>query len=98
MIQVTLLPLSSLETERLRKWLRSDEAILLLQLINEDVTHLEAKLANEIAKSSEFKNYVVSAENTFKDIQRGKHFLEIWDNFLKVKEFHHIKLEVKHER
>jgi hypothetical protein len=97
MIQVTRLPLSSPEVARLRKWFHADEANRALDVVNAELTTLEADLANAVANSTIFPNYAVEAEDKFNQIKVLKNFLATFNRLAKNTEFDTIRLEIKHE-
>lgn len=97
MIQLTLLPVSSPEATRLKKWLLADEGVLLLQLANAEITRLECEVANNISLATEYPKHEDYAIQHWKEIQEMRHFLKVLDRFTKMEGFNHIKMEVKHE-
>jgi hypothetical protein len=97
MIQVSHLPLSSPEVTRLRKWFHTDEANLVLNIVNSEATALEAEMANDIAQSTVFPKHEDYAADKFKQIAELKHFLAVFNRLSKLEKFSTIKLEIKYE-
>lgn len=97
MIQVTLLPLSSPEVVRLRKWFHADEANLMLQVVNAELTTLEIEMAQDISQSTEFPIHENYANDKFRKIKALKNFLDTFNRLAKSRELANIRLEIKYE-